>query len=342
MTTFELTWQQDNNRVPADQTTTLLQSKSFGWYVKAFLKGDSSLTGSGTISGTGLWTCDYSCDSVTAGSAGDGVDRWGGTGAFDATKIVRASGASAHSWMVLKSPAGLGPFYMLIRFNSANDYQWEFTFSKTAFTGGSTTVSPTATNSWQYASQQVVQPSLVAGTHFFGLLSTTGVFHIKAGRDGGGFLQTALSFFSLTNAKTGDAHNGMTYVDYLGTGVGVWDRSRFAPNLSTVKGRNKDATAAVLLSAVFPACFDASANLVSVMADVGNADATDGLFNDYPLGMYSITPGHKSIRGRVADIFCAPDSAPAGNVEPTTGPPYQSAIFGDFWHPYNASVAPSL
>lgn len=343
MTTFELTWQQHNNVVPADQTTVVLQMKSFLWWVKSFVTGNSANTGSGTIGGSGLWTPDYSCDGVTAGTPGDGVDRWGAAGAFDATKLIRSSGAVAHSWMVLKSPIGLGPFYMLLDWSASVDYQMIITFSKNAFTGGTTTAAPTATNSWTYPAQQMIQASL-AGAHWFGLLSTTGVFHIKAGRDSGGFFQTALSFFSLANSKTGEAHNGFSYVDFSTiSGVNaVWRRARLSQNNALIKGRNKDGTAAVVLASIVPGHTDAGGSFVPTFSVVGNTDATDGLFDDYPQGLVSVTPGHLSIRGRIADIYCAPESSPQGNIEPTSGPPYQSVICGDTWQPYNGSVAASL
>jgi hypothetical protein len=324
MTTFEQTWQQDNNRVPSDQTTVTLQCKSMLWYIKAFLKGE---IGGATV---GLWTCVGSSDSATAGM--DASDRW--TSSFDASKIVRASGAVAHSWIVLYSTDLDG--YMLIDWNTASDATCHFTFSKTAFTGGSITAAPTSAVSWTYSSQQFTSASIVAA-HMFGLLAEDGDFHIKFGQDASGQFTFALSCFALAGTRTGDAHNLWSYCEYA-TG-GVWTRSSInAAASSKIKGRNKDNTAAVEASIPVPMIGGST----YVMSDVGTADATDGLAGDFWTTVYSYTTSHKSQRGRLRDIALAPEAAAVGTVEPISGPPYATVVVGDTWHPYSASVAPSL
>ncbi len=69
--TYERTWafSIDNPYTPS---TALDESRYGLWAVKAMLLGQMG----GLVSG--LWTIDSSCDSVTAGVAGDGIDRWGG------------------------------------------------------------------------------------------------------------------------------------------------------------------------------------------------------------------------------------------------------------------------
>lgn len=328
-TAFEQTWQQDNNRVPSDQTTVALQSKSMLWYIKAFLKGE--------IGGAaqGLWTCAGSSDASSAGM--DASDRW--TSSFDATKLTRASGAVAHSWIVLQSPAGLGdgPWYMLLDWNTSNDYQVNLYFSKTAFTGGSVTARPTSAVEWSNTSQQFTNASITAA-HMFGLLSSDGDFHVKFGQDSSAVFTFALSFFALTETKTGDAHNGWSYVEYSVSG-GVWQLSNLNVTSSAkVKGRNKDNTAAVTASM--------TAEIVTAgtyaMTDVGTADATDSAYNDAPIRLQVDTVAHKSRRGRLRDIMWAPTAAAVGLVEPAAGPSYTSTVVGDTWHPYDAAVIPSL
>lgn len=84
-----------------------------------------------------------SCDSVAAGTAGDGVNRWD-------TDTDLVWGAGAHSWMVLALPAGLrypgGTCYLTIDFGyaSANGTLGAVYLAETV-SGGSTTARPTGT-----------------------------------------------------------------------------------------------------------------------------------------------------------------------------------------------------
>jgi hypothetical protein len=88
------------------------------------------------------WTIAYSCNGTTAGTAGDGVDRWSAS-----ADIVHAAGGVAHSWMVLKQTGISANFQLLIDFNTATSYQASISCSPSAgFTGGSTTAAPTATD----------------------------------------------------------------------------------------------------------------------------------------------------------------------------------------------------
>lgn len=98
---LELNWQSDVNRY-ADGTNP---AEWLAWYLA---KGLSSQTVSGITAG--LWTVIASSDGTTA----DENDNWGDT--FDAAKIVAADPGTAHSWILMESPAGLtgGPYYMLV------------------------------------------------------------------------------------------------------------------------------------------------------------------------------------------------------------------------------------
>lgn len=324
MTTFELTWQPDNNRVPSDQTTVALQAKSMLWYMKAFAKGEIGGAASA------LYTCAGSSDAVTAGM--DASDRWGGT--FDASKIVRASGAVAHSWIVLYS-VDLGG-YWLIDYNTASDHLCNFYFSQTIFTGGSTTARPTNANEISFLNQQITNSSLTAA-HMFGLLATNGNLIIKFGQDGTGQFTFSLSFLKLAESKTGDTHNLWPIVEY--NAAGVWQRVNLNTTASTVtKGRNKDNTAAVIASLVAPAVASSS----FAQSDIGTSDATDGLYTDFPIYLQVTTVAHKSRRGKLQDVLWAPEASPVGAVEPTGGPPYPSVVVGDTFQPYGGSAVPSL
>jgi hypothetical protein len=93
------------------------------------------------------WTCLYSCDSVTAGTAGDGVDRW-----LSDANMVWTSASAAHSWTVLKQAGLHSNFQICIDckesgFSAAIEQGLTVVVSVSAgFTGGTTTARPTATD----------------------------------------------------------------------------------------------------------------------------------------------------------------------------------------------------
>src|SRR5581483_5704779 len=97
-----------------------------------------------TTTPTNCWTTRYSCDSVTAGTAGDGVDRWTGQSAL----VWGNAGTQVHSWHVFRQDA-LGTFDLLLSLEggTANGNIMTAAVSPSAgFTGGTTTTRPTATD----------------------------------------------------------------------------------------------------------------------------------------------------------------------------------------------------
>lgn len=129
----------------------------------------------------GLWTCAGSSDAVTAGM--DAVDRWGAI--YDGTKIVRAAGAVAHSWIVLKSPVLNGAnWYLTIDFNSASDATTRFVFAKAAPTGGSIAARPTSTQEWHVRpdntiADQTLNDGASASSRLHAGMSTDGGFYMN-------------------------------------------------------------------------------------------------------------------------------------------------------------------
>lgn len=82
----ERTWQFTVNEA-TDNTSGTTNWKDMVWHIKAFLMGQlggakyKDIAAATLSSLAGFWTCYYSCDSSTAGSAGDGIDLWGTQGA---------------------------------------------------------------------------------------------------------------------------------------------------------------------------------------------------------------------------------------------------------------------
>lgn len=126
---------------------TLAQNTMF--YVKQSLLGVGAdwvnLLGASVVP-TGNWSVSFSCDSVTAGAPGDGVDRW-----TTAAKLVPGSGAAARAWIVLRQPGVAANYEVCIELNnSSNPQQGTIVVSPNSRFGfggggaGSTTARPTA------------------------------------------------------------------------------------------------------------------------------------------------------------------------------------------------------
>ena len=87
------------------------------------------------------WTCLGSSDGTTA--AIDGVNRW-----VAPSNLVWAASGTAHSWIILKQTGVGANFQVLISCSNNSFYFLNVTMSPSAgYTGGSTTLDPTATDS---------------------------------------------------------------------------------------------------------------------------------------------------------------------------------------------------
>jgi hypothetical protein len=323
-TTFEKTWQTALNVTPSDNATVLGLSRSYLWFVKAFLKGE---VGGATA---GLWTCVGSSDSVTAGM--DGTDRWGAT--YDGTKIVRASGAVAHSWIVLKSPnftaGGIAavPFYMILQYNGTLDYQAIFIFSKAAPTGGSITARPTATDEWVHtAAQGQINDNTAAAYTFDGWLATDGNFALGAAKTTTGMMYVAQMFHVLSNANANDLYPACSFVAYSATQPGGWNQTS-----QIWRGRTFNGASAFAAGTM---AWAKNQSDPTGMAQA-NGDVTINKYLRLPTWMFVTDAGLQSFRGRFADLVIAAPSGIGvqGLVEPTSGAPV-STILGFLWFPVN-------
>lgn len=121
--------------------------------------------------GSNPWTVDHSCNSVTAGAPGDGVDRW----SADSNLVFAAAGV-AHSWIVLKQTGIGASFQLLIDLGVSTDPRdIHIFFSWSAgFTGGTTTARPTATD--ECAIHTFTNDNWIAGSanSFFGVVAQSG------------------------------------------------------------------------------------------------------------------------------------------------------------------------
>lgn len=132
------TWQYSVNNAITSQGSAKLDNARALRLVKNALIGFAS----------NPWTVRYSCNSTTAGTAGDAVDRW----AAD-TDLVWVSTSGARSWIVLRQTGIASNFEVCIDLLTGSSsattggFQMVLAVSPSAgFTGGSTTARPTATD----------------------------------------------------------------------------------------------------------------------------------------------------------------------------------------------------
>jgi hypothetical protein len=173
--TLQKTWEFDvnNNFIGSDQYD--LRQKLLLGIKNALIDG---------VTFTVPWTVRYSCDSTTAGSAGDGVDHWSAS-----TDVVWEPSGSVHSWIVLRQTDYFGSgnhLEMLIDCEqgaSGDNYAAIGVYlSNTAFSGGTTGTRPTATGEWSV----IASGGSEVTSNWQGLdsVQTTKSFHMMASDDG--------------------------------------------------------------------------------------------------------------------------------------------------------------
>ena len=112
--------------------------------------------------GTAPWVVRYSCNSVTAGTAGDGVDRWA-----TVANLVWNNAGAAHSWMVLRQTGIHSTYEILLSLEPLSSTNLIVAQSDVGFTGGTTTARPTATDEYILGTANMT-PSILTTirTHF--------------------------------------------------------------------------------------------------------------------------------------------------------------------------------
>lgn len=343
---LEKTWQFDINRVHPQVGTALLTSQWQVWYIAEFLLGN--------IGGaaTGLWTVYYSCDSVTAGTAGDTTDRWG-AGTFAAAKMVRAANGSAHSWMVLKSPDfGGGDFYYLtVDFVGAANTNYMMILSKTAPTGGTTLTRPTSnteTTATANTGSIVLNDGVAAARHVHAGLTTDGKqFYMAMSKDGGGLFNFCVTSHYLSSTRANDDYRMVVLSDHsaaatiLAMAPGLVSTTTFSTRrLSQGPSGNPNST---ILFCVAPGYVFTGTNIFPFPTTVvATGDALDSTVFEYPLMLAfgsDIRFTSWNVKGRVPDFAVGPQTMIHGTTIPSVGTP-ELMLVGGMWFPTNAT--PSL
>ena len=337
------TWYVDANIAIADGSTAALTARSILWGFKSLLKGN---IGTNT---QGLWTVEGSSDGTNAGM--DGVDRWLNT--FDATKIVRAAAGVAHSWIVLKSPATIGPssgsYYMLIDYSETQDQSANIVVSPTPFTGGTTLNAPTSTKSWTVcatttgtAGIRTFYDNTVGTYRMYRITDANGNFWFTTAKGGQGFFQWLFGVQTLVDTRPGDQTPTLSFWSYANTGRGGGDSldgyfgwmgaasGGFAIKL--VRGRFFDDTAVYGVSsggifAMMPG-HTSTATGNRWQAQATTANPIDGKIETMPVWFYSVETVYSGVRGRLPDVSWVSYAAPVGASEPTVAAQERMVVGG--------------
>lgn len=315
------TWQYNVNQTIADQGTNLASCKRIVRTAK------NSLIGFGTLP----WTVRYSCNATTAGTAGDGVDRW-------TTDADLTFAATAHSWIVLRQTGIATNFELCIDLNNATPSLATMVVSFSAgFTGGTTSARPTATDESVVVTGAGYLPNNSAS-------SNTSALHVMQSTDGqctylilcsNNVAQAFWMFQKPKNPVTGWTNPSISLVvSTANTNANNLLQATYF-NISTtnpIKGRgvsNMD----IIMSAE-----GHGGGLLSSTANgfiVANDLSTE--FPIFPIGIFSRTTSNRGRHGQIFDMWTGLEAINNGDTYPndTTR---QFVTFGNFVFPWNGTV----
>lgn len=323
--------------------------KMWAWLLKNLLLGvdvggDAKV---GTTRNPGsLWTVRYSCDSVTAGVAGDGVDKW-----VTPDNVVQGNATAAHSWIVLRSPETWGPnnnqfCEMLINYAPASTSTASTTARfgtiyysfGTAFSGGTTTSRPTSAVEFSGA---VVLNYTNLYYHAFWLdMTYTHIRYANFSVDDKGHWfyfgkrQTATTLdynhclLEAINTVAEDltpVHSGMLWDRYGGTNCRTWANTARAMYTST--------TVLITSGGWVNWLFGHSIN-ATAMNSVNGSSSGDRIISPNALGNSS-TFGRNLFTTAADELLCLPvyicDFGPGSEAAPITNRPQWRGQLPDLW-----------
>jgi len=283
----------------------------------------NTLIGFGTLP----WAVRYSCDSVTAGTAGDVTDRW----AAD-SNLVWASSGSAHSWMVLRQTGIATNFELCLSCEnaSASGSNMTIVVSPTAaFTGGSTTARPTATDEIALISNSAwgAVGSSDANAKIQVMQSTDGqvtrvIVHVGGvARTYWAFTKPATNISGWTNpavslALGSASSNVITYTNLSSTANG--------------KGRVGSTTVSFYMTGE-------GFNGSMLGQNLNFAGDISGNYPIAPIGYASLTTSNRDRYGTASDLWWGADTVAEGTTYPNDATRL-FAQFGVLIFPWDASV----
>lgn len=274
------------------------------------------------VTPSGLATVRYSCDSVVAGSAGDGVNRWDSL-----TDLVWANAGSAHSWIVLRL---FDNAELLISCESSavnGQNLFVATSPNAGFTGGTTTAKPTATD----------QSVIVNSTTWGGVVNTdqTVKMHLIKSTDGQcwrfllGNTGTIGTFWCIEKAVQFNATAWANSMTMFGLGG--------SPNSNVITNGNLNTNALFLgYGASAMTMYLGMMYYASGLSNVNIVSAND-LSSNWPFlpqMLFSATASNRGAHGYLSDVWYGSTTTATGASFPLTGTQHQFAQFGSLILPW--------
>lgn len=300
--TLQKTWQFNVNNQIVPLGTTLLDNQTLLLAIKNAMLGFA----------TNPCTMVYSCNSTTAGTAGDGVDR-----ITTATDLVWANAGTAHSWFVIKQTGLASNFQILFSCEGASSSGTLLTvvYSQSAgFTGGTTTARPTATDQvvllngaqWNFTNAPTEYP-----TRWSVMQSTDGqCLRVLIGQQNNPY--SAWFFETLQNPTTGLSP---AVVCYVGGGA-IQNTFSLLLSVSNFSFRYSGATYKGVMS-----CEGYAAIIVptDTAGPYSVANEIDAGWPMAPLGFVGTTAGARGHHGSFYDLWVGSSTAVSLDTYPSTG-----------------------
>lgn len=327
------TWEFIPNYAQAATGTALATNRTIiKWLVDNMTTNTAGLwvnASNSPVTPSGLATVRYSCDSVSAGTAGDGVNRWSAI-----TNLVFNNAGSAHSWIVLRL-YGTAEILISCESSAVNAQNLLIATSASAgFTGGTTLLRPTATD------ERVV----VNATTWGGVVNSDASvkMHLMKSTDGQswrfflgntGVIGTAFIFGKAAAFNATAWPNSLTMF-CIGTSPnsGVLTQTNLNVNANFFAYGASAMT--LYLGGMYYASGLANANITS-------ANDLSGNWPFLPQELFSATTSNRGAHGYMNDMWYGSTTTATGASFPLTGTQHQFVQFGSLIFPW-CQVAPQV
>lgn len=255
----------------------------------------------------------YSCNSVTAGAAGDGVNHLTAS-----TNFVWNSPGSIHSWWILQMASGLQICFSC----EAVSGSMTVVCSNTAgFTGGSTTARPTATDEYVLQSAGTATSNSIVTMHWTAQLSSDGDCMTLVFSAGGTF--ASIMFFQQLVSPTTGFTNAFVcgFLSGASAVAGTAGAATVTTGFKARQGTTNGQVAACSLGF--------SANIYVTDTNVGNVVSTfDSTWPMLPIEFVGVTSGCAGPMGPAVDLWYGSHANASGSQYPPVTLTF--AQFGDF------------
>lgn len=269
----------------------------------------------------------YSCNGTTAGTAGDGVDRWSAD-----SDLVWANAGTAHSWIVLLLAGISSNHQVLISLEGASGAGAIVTIYESqsvGFSGGSTTARPTATDEF----------AVSAGGSWSSSSDISARFHVMQSTDGQctrvvlGQSSKAVCvwiFDKPQNPSTGWTNPSVGMLAYNASGLPIATFVTTGTPLARMRNGSTNGNVTFTVEGI--------GNSFPSDTAIGNiANEIDATWDLWPVGLACLTTGIRGRHGTLFDAWFGSAVIADGECYPDDGSK-QFAQFGCWVLPWNGTT----